>query len=361
MKLRASAIARADAAGSLSKSADGAGIHNPSGPGAAGPRVAALDLARLMPLHAILTPEGEVLAAGPMLSRLFPGAPVVGRSFLSLFEIRGGPGRISDMAGLTARLFQKLHVSPHGMTSGLRLRGMAVPLSDGRGVLVNLSFGIDVVRAVRQLHLSDADFAPTELAMELLYLAEAIAAVRGEMRELSLRLVDARQQAQQEALTDPLTGLRNRRACDSFLSRLCREASGFSLIHIDLDYFKQVNDKLGHAAGDHVLQRVARTLTGLARSSDCLARVGGDEFMVVMPGLTDADRLISIGEAIVEALACPIPFHGEVCCISGSVGFAIVPEGISASPAEVLSEADMMLYAAKEAGRGRVLGTRLPV
>lgn len=330
----------------------------PADPG--GLAVAAADLGRLMPLHAMLSPTGEVLAAGPMLFRLFPGKGLIGRDFLSLFEVRGGPGQISDMAGLSARLFQKLHVCPRGTSSRLRLRGMAVPLSGGRGMLVNLSFGIDVIRAVRDLHLSDADFAPTELAMELLYLAEAIAAIRGEMQELSRRLVGARQQAQQEALTDPLTGLRNRRACDSFLSRLCHEGAGFALMHVDLDYFKQVNDTFGHAAGDHVLQQAAQILTGLSRGSDCLARVGGDEFIIVMPGLTDSERLLSLGEKIVTGLAQPIPFQGDLCRISGSVGFAVVPEGGGADPVEVLSEADSMLYAAKEAGRGRVLGTRLP-
>lgn len=327
-------------------------------PALAGLQLSAGDLGRLMPLHAILSPEGNLLAAGPTLFKLFPGEAILGKPFLGLFEARG-QAWIADMAGLAARAMQKLHLRPRGAAAELRLRGIAMPLSEGRGFLVNLSFGIDVARAVGQLHLTDMDFAPTDLAMELLYLAEANAAVRGEMRELSRRLVGARMQAQEEAQTDPLTGLKNRRACDSFLARLCRERAPFSLMQLDLDFFKQVNDSLGHAAGDHVLKNVARVLQSQARVMDCLARVGGDEFMVVLPGLVDPARLMTMGERMIELLSQPIPFQDETCRISASIGFAIVQEGIGPDPAEALAEADIMLYAAKEAGRGRVRGTRV--
>jgi diguanylate cyclase (GGDEF)-like protein len=319
--------------------------------------IAPADLDRLMPLHAILTPEGNLAAAGPTLIKLFPAEHVLGKPFLGLFEARG-TGWIADMAGLAAQAGQKLHLSPRSMAAGLRLRGVLVPLAGG-GFLVNLSFGIDVVRAVGLLQLTDMDFAPTDLAMELLYLAEANAAVRGEMRELSRRLVGARLQAQEEAQTDPLTGLRNRRACDSFLARLCRERAPFALMQIDLDHFKQVNDRLGHAAGDHVLKHMAQVLTAQARVMDCLARVGGDEFMVLLPGLVDATRLMAMGERIIAQVSQPIPFGEEFCHVSASIGFAIVHEGLGPDPAAALAEADIMLYAAKEGGRGRVMGTRI--
>lgn len=315
------------------------------------------DLGRIMPLHAILSPDGRVLGAGPTLAKVFPGDQILGKPFLGLFEIRG-PGWIGDLEALLARAGQKLHLSPRGAAAGLRLRGILAPLNPG-GYLVNLSFGIDVARAVGQLQLTDRDFAPTDLAMELLYLAEANTAVRGEMRELSRRLVGARLQAQEEAQTDPLTGLRNRRACDSFLTRLCRERAPFSLMQIDLDYFKQVNDRLGHAAGDHVLKYVARVLTAQARVMDCVARVGGDEFMVVLPGLVEPNRLIALGEKIIAQVSRPIAYQEERCEISASIGFSIVQEGLGPDPAIALAEADIMLYAAKEGGRGRVMGTRI--
>lgn len=315
------------------------------------------DLARIMPLHAILSSEGILRGAGPTLAKIFPGEQILGKPFLGLFEIRG-PGWIGDMGALLARAGQKLHLSPRGAAAGLRLRGILAPLGTG-GHLVNLSFGIVVARAVGHLQLTDMDFAPTDLAMELLYLVEANTAVRGEMRELSRRLVGARLQAQEEAQTDPLTGLRNRRACDSFLTRLCRERAPFSLMQIDLDYFKQVNDRLGHAAGDHVLKHVAKVLSAQARVMDCVARVGGDEFMMVLPGLVEPNRLIALGEKIIAQLSHPIPFQEERCEISASMGFAIVQAGLGPDPATALAEADIMLYAAKAGGRGRVMGTRI--
>lgn len=317
-------------------------------------------LDRLMPLHAVISPLGRVRAAGPTLRRLFGGQRVLGRSFLSLFELRA-PARITDMAGFIDRLGQKMSLIPRGAAPALRLRGVAVPLGRAeQGYLVNLSFGFDCPRAVAQLHLTEADFAPTDLIMEMLYLTEANAAVLGEMRGMSARLDGARVQAEEEALTDPLTGLRNRRASDSLLARLCREGTGFALMHLDLDYFKQVNDRYGHAAGDHVLGVVAGVLRRQCRAMDSLARVGGDEFVLILPGLTDAPRIALIAERIVEELTRPIPFDGKTCRIAGSIGYVIVPEGAEADPSEVLVASDMALYAAKQAGRGRVQAGAAP-
>ncbi|MCB6178345.1 GGDEF domain-containing protein [Rhodobacter sp. Har01] len=311
-------------------------------------------LAWLMPMHVVLSASGRVRQVGPTLKRLFAGQRLVGRSILSLFEMRG-PTRIADMAAFADRAGHKLNLIPRGEVPALRLRGVAVPL--GRpddGWLLNLSFGIDCPRAVAMLHLSDADFAPTDMTMEVLYLAEANAAVMGEMRAMSGRLDGARVQAEEEALTDPLTGLRNRRASDSLLARQCRERMAFALLHLDLDYFKQVNDWLGHAAGDHVLVAVAAVLRRVCRAMDSLARVGGDEFVLILPGMTDGPRIARIAERIVDELKQPILFKGEICRISGSIGYVIVREGEAADPSGVLAAADVALYAAKQAGRGRV-------
>lgn len=321
-------------------------------------RLTAEALARAMPLHLVVAADGTVLSAGPTVARIFPGDTLAGLPFLALFDVRG-PAPVSTMAGLAAAALQKLRLTPTGIASGLRLRGIALPLAGGDGFLVNLSFGVDIDRAVRLLQLTDADFAPTDLAMELLYLAEANAAVRNETRALSRRLVGARQQAMEQALTDPLTGLQNRRACDDALARLCRDRAGFGLLHLDLDHFKQVNDRHGHAAGDSVLQRTAAVLRSRTRASDCLARVGGDEFIAILPGLGDAARLERLGQAIVAGLAQPGRPDDGPAGVSASIGFAIVPAGAVTDPAQVLSEADRVLYAAKAAGRGRVLGTRI--
>lgn len=310
-------------------------------------------LARLMPMHLLLDAAGRVLSHGPTLGRLFTGE-LAGRPFLDLFDLRSPPGLCSaaDFAGIAG---QKLRMAVRGDTMGLRLRGVLLPAGSGEGWIVNLSFGIDLPRAVALLHLTAADFAPTDLAMELLYLVEANEAVTGELRSLAQRLDGARRQAREEAETDPLTGLRNRRACDSVLARMCREGEGFALLHMDLDHFKAVNDGLGHAAGDHVLLHVATVMKTGSRAGDCLARVGGDEFVMLLPGAMEAQAVKAVAERLIVRLSAPIPWNGKDCRISASIGFAMVPPGTSADPAQVLAASDGALYAAKRAGRGRAL------
>lgn len=221
--------------------------------------------------------------------------------------------------------------------------------------VINLSFGIDLPRAVGLLQLTDADFALTDLAMELLYLVEANEAVTGELRALATRLDRAKQQAREEAETDVLTGLRNRRACDSVLARLCRDGEAFAVLHMDLDYFKTVNDTLGHAAGDHVLVHVASVMKTASRAGDCLARVGGDEFVMLLPGAQDPVHVRHIAERVIAQLTRPIAWNGAECRVSASVGMVLVKAGAARDPVQVMADADAALYAAKNAGRGRVM------
>ena len=313
-------------------------------------------LDRLMPMHLVLDGAGRVMSHGATLGRLFAPRRLAGVEFADLVDIRGVAGRV-QVGDLAALCGQKLRLVLRRADAALRLRGMILPLAgpDRAGWIVNLSFGIDLPRAVAQLHLTDADFATTDLAMELLYLAEANAAVTGELRGLALRLEGARQQAQEEAETDPLTGLRNRRACDSVLARLCREGTPFGLMHMDLDYFKAVNDTLGHAAGDHVLTHVAAVIKASSRAQDCIARVGGDEFVMLMPEITDPSALSHIANRVIAQLTRPIPFQEHVCRISASVGYVSVVSGEMPDPAQIMANADIALYAAKHAGRGQAL------
>jgi diguanylate cyclase (GGDEF)-like protein len=100
-------------------------------------------------------------------------------------------------------------------------------------------------------------------------------------------------------------------------------------------------------------------LRSTCRALDSLARVGGDEFVLILPGLTEDARVSRIADQIVSELKRPIPFHGDLCHIAGSIGYVIVPEGAGAAPAAVLSASDAALYASKQAGRGRAQSARL--
>lgn len=352
----------------------GAPVHEPafdSAPAGAGASIAAADLALLMPLHLILDPDGRIIAAGPTLKRLFAKDALIGQSLFDCFELRG-PHRIADAASLASRTNCRLRLTIRDRVAPsdnncdgiggeyrdalprLRLRGHLTPLVGG-GFLLNTGFGVDTVPAAGLLQLAGSDFAPTDTAVELLYLVESNSAVIAETDRLLGQLEEARRQAEDEALTDPLTGLRNRRALDSLLARLCSERAAFSVLNIDLDGFKLVNDTLGHAAGDQVLVEVGRRLLGEVRKHDFVARVGGDEFVVVLPGLNTPGRLRFIGEAIVAALSRPCTFGEQSCRVTASIGIAGTAGGERLEPAEILARSDRGLYAAKRAGRGSVV------
>jgi diguanylate cyclase (GGDEF)-like protein len=238
---------------------------------------------------------------------------------------------------------------------------LGMRVSGGDQVLINLSFGIDLIAAVREFALTDADFAATELAMELLYLAEANAAVTRELRGLNLRLEGARLAAEEEAMTDPLTGLRNRRAADLFLERLCDAGAPFGLLHLDLDFFKAVNDSLGHAAGDFVLEQVGSILRDEIRAEDCAARIGGDEFVVIVSRNADPAVLVGIAERIIARVSQPLSHEGAECRVSASVGIVRSVDMAAADPTRILAAADRALYAAKHAGRSRAVLLSAPV
>lgn len=314
-------------------------------------------LARLMPMYLAVAGDGQVTGAGVTLAKLFPDAALTGQSLFDLFDLRR-IGAITTMEGLRARLAQPLTLIRRD--GGASLRGLAVPLAGGDGLLLNLSFGIGVVDAVRAFGLTDADFAPTDLAIELLYVVEAKSVVMGELARLNLGLKGAKSAAEARALTDMLTGLGNRRALDEAVARILAQRQPFALLHLDLDFFKLVNDTLGHAAGDHVLATVADVLRTATRDGDVVTRVGGDEFVLVLPNPPDARALMRIAGRIIQGLEVPIPFEDAHCRISGSIGIATPQHFDGVDLVALQAAADAALYASKRAGRGRATLADMP-
>jgi diguanylate cyclase (GGDEF)-like protein len=154
---------------------------------------------------------------------------------------------------------------------------------------------------------------------------------------------------------DSLTGLPNRSQMRQTLEEALRNSAtrrtGCSLFLIDLDRFKNVNDTLGHPAGDELLRQVAHRLSKVIGDQGQVGRLGGDEFKAVLPGLDNQTRLAALAERLIHQVSMPYMIEGHSVSIGASVGIAIAsPEGSGADP--LIRDADLALYAAKAAGRG---------
>jgi diguanylate cyclase (GGDEF)-like protein len=150
---------------------------------------------------------------------------------------------------------------------------------------------------------------------------------------------------------DELTGLANRSHFQSKLAAFCdapAPTTGAALLLVDLDGFKDVNDSLGHAAGDRCLQEVAQRLSDVCRDAVVLARIGGDEFAVLLDSPMGANRITAVAATIVRAMGRPVASRGRQFKIGASVGIA---SAAGCTPAELFQRADAALYAAKSGGR----------
>ena len=156
--------------------------------------------------------------------------------------------------------------------------------------------------------------------------------------------------AHSEALRDPLTGLPNRVLLDDRIEQAFRRSrrSGepFTLIAVDLDGFKDVNDVRGHRAGDLVLKTLARRFEAIVRQSDTVARVGGDEFVILSMGTGNEERAAALVGRLRQALRRPFRIDGAAVEIDGSIGWAVFPDDGS-SAEDLLARADGQMYATK--------------
>jgi diguanylate cyclase (GGDEF)-like protein len=174
---------------------------------------------------------------------------------------------------------------------------------------------------------------------------------------MAASLESSRAELRRSALHDALTGLPNRTLLDergrNALTCVERRERGAALLFIDLDHFKQVNDRMGHAAGDRVLSEVGRRLADSLRDVDTVARLGGDEFAVLIDGPADEKRLAveaaAVAERVIDLLSRPLRLSGRDVALSASVGIALA----SGSDLDrVLRDADAAMYRAKTRGLG---------
>jgi diguanylate cyclase (GGDEF)-like protein/PAS domain S-box-containing protein len=197
----------------------------------------------------------------------------------------------------------------------------------------------------------------------VIFLRENARVVRSGLGELlyfegTLEDITERRQAQQriiwQATHDELTSLPNRRLFQERLALAldtARQKEGYlvSVLFVDLDRFKQINDTLGHDAGDRVLKTVAHRLINIVRPGDTVARLGGDEFLILLPGITSLNVTKKILAGVRKALHEPMVLHGQMVVVSGSVGVANFPKDGEDSNA-LLRNADIAMYQAKKQG-----------
>ena len=175
-------------------------------------------------------------------------------------------------------------------------------------------------------------------------------------RDVSARRAE-NEQLLERAMRDPLTGIPNRLALlerlDVALSRVTRSRDIVAVLFCDLDDFKLINDNYGHEFADRVLAEIARRLEHLQRKSDTVARVGGDEFVVVCDGLHDVDESSAIASRIRAAVEQPIVLDGRQCIVTLSIGIATIDgkTGEHTDAVTLLRNADAAMYIAKHAGR----------
>lgn len=305
-----------------------------------------LPVARHLLLEALLDPvlvvdpQSRVIEANPEALKLaglqgdWQGRrlgdwPVFGADLHALLERQAGAGQ-QQLLTLTssARYFE------------VRIRAIKRRTHNGPLILGQMLY----LRDVTQRHLDE------------LKLAEALAISEERLRTIS----SLHEQLREQALCDPLTGLYNRRYLDEFfnreLARAQRERAPMALALIDLDHFKRLNDEHGHLIGDDVLKGVAQHLLENLRSSDAVFRIGGEEFLLILPG-ADAREAHKRLEAICSGLAAtPVVTRDgrhKVTLSAGLAFWSVQRQGLD----ELLQAADAALYEAKRRGRNRVFAS----
>ena len=175
-------------------------------------------------------------------------------------------------------------------------------------------------------------------------------------KKIEAQLLDNQQRLDHLAHHDQLTGLPNRHYLTSFLPEAIAEsraaAQQLAILFIDLDHFKNINDSRGHEVGDRLLQEVARRIAAECRNADTVIRMGGDEFVVVLRGITEADQVLQTARRINRALDLPMKIDGHKLVTTASIGVSLYPRD-GGDMGELLKHSDSAMYLAKETGRNK--------
>lgn len=234
---------------------------------------------------------------------------------------------------------------------------------------MDMTKSIDELFSITKEMIQGNEKAPGELIQfigsaehkELASLAENISMLNVQKDVYAFRLEKiiedllTAQKEVDEAKHDPLTGLPNRALFYDILNEKCKENTGLNqvaLMFIDLDKFKQINDTLGHDAGDEILQLATKRIHGCIKSRDVLCRLGGDEFTVIFPEVEEKVIIEEIATRIIAELSKPFQLKNGEGNIGASIGISFYPDDAPSSEA-LVKNSDVAMYKAKEGGRNR--------
>jgi diguanylate cyclase (GGDEF)-like protein len=241
-----------------------------------------------------------------------------------------------------------LHVAPARRDDAIH-HAMAVPLLGESGLIGSMVIANRLTEGTQ--------FSPDDLRLlETLANQAAVALENGQLEQSLSELSRLKEELRFQAYHDPLTGLGNR----TLFTNRVDEALGAPgedqipvVLFLDLDNFKDVNDSLGHAAGDRLLVAVAERVRASIRSNDLAARLGGDEFAILLSDGRDLASSLAVANRIIESLAITFPIQGQDIKISASIGIA-ASHGTGERADDLLRNADVAMYTAKQGGKSRV-------
>ena len=313
----------------------------------------------LFPLHITVTPDGRIETVGPTLAKVFKET-IIGLNFFEVFSVIR-PRRVTGMDHVRERLGSKIVVSgtPDG-GSAVQFRCFAAALKNSSNLLLDLAFGVNLAEAMQRFELTGSDFKPNDFAIDLYYTFQTQSTLLEDSQKMASALKKAKIEAEIKANQDPLTAIANRGPLYSRIDKALSEtkqASKFALLHIDLDEFKSVNDNFGHTAGDEVLLQTAAVLTANSGENDLPARIGGDEFALLLSDPPDAESLKHFAEDLVTAIATPIRVDGQRVSVGASIGIVTFGPGEFSNSDRLLASSDIALYEAKNSGSSAELLT----
>jgi diguanylate cyclase (GGDEF)-like protein len=341
--------------------------------------VASLLVAIAVSAIALAILRNPTLGAGNLtIGATVMGIGVAGMHYTGMMALRMSPPIHYDPALFIASVFIAIIASLAALWIAFQLRRRHSRLA----ILAKLGSAVVMGVAIAGMHyagMAAARFAPDSVCLAasaggidsgelavligvfttlVLLVTLAISSLDAHFAGSNARLAQSLQAANEQlrniALYDNLTGLPNRVLLEDRIQQALmnaeRHGRQFALLFVDLDRFKPVNDNYGHAVGDALLQAVAGRLTGQLRKSDTVARVGGDEFLVLLPESDGPEDAKAVGLKIVTELTRPFQVREHKLLISCSIGASFYPSD-GTQIADLLAKADMAMYRAKQSGR----------